>query len=58
MNTKFKNSDGNNYVGTINGSGLAVGRLLIALVENCQKEDGSISIPVPLRKYMNNMDKI
>ena len=58
MNTKFKTSSGAKYVGTLNGSGLAVGRLLIALVENNQNKDGSISIPNPLKKYMNNLDKI
>ena len=58
MGTKFKTSSGNKYVGTLNGSGLAVGRLLIAILENNQNEDGSISIPAPLRKYMQNLDKI
>ena len=58
MNTKFKTSNGSKFVGTLNGSGLAVGRLLIALVENNQNKDGSISIPEPLKKYMNNLDKI
>jgi seryl-tRNA synthetase len=58
MNTKFKTSSGAKYVGTLNGSGLAVGRLLIALVENNQNSDGSVSIPIALRKYMNNLDKI
>ena len=45
-------------VGTLNGSGLAVGRLIIALLENNQNEDGSITIPEALKKYMNNLDKI
>jgi seryl-tRNA synthetase len=58
MNAKFKSTEGNHYVGTLNGSGLAVGRLLIALVENNQNEDGSINIPTPLQKYMNNLKKI
>ena len=58
MGTKFKTSSGNKYVGTLNGSGLAVGRLLIAILENNQNEDASISIPAPLRKYMHNLDKI
>ena len=43
---------------TLNGSGLAVGRLIIALLENNQNEDGSINIPNVLKKYMNNLDKI
>jgi len=58
MNTRFKTSNGSKFAGTLNGSGLAVGRLLIALVENNQNKDGSISIPEPLKKYMNNLDKI
>ena len=58
MSTKFKNSQGTSLAGTLNGSGLAVGRLMIALVENHQNEDGNISIPEPLRKYMNNLSKI
>ena len=58
MNTKFKSKDCNEYVGTLNGSGLAVGRLMIALIENNQNEDGSINIPKVLKKYMNNLEKI
>ena len=58
MNAKFKSKNGNGYVGTLNGSGLAVGRLMIALLENNQNEDGSISIPQVLKKYMNNLEKI
>jgi len=58
MNAKYKSHKGSEFVGTLNGSGLAVGRLLIALVENNQNEDGSIAIPAPLRKYMNNVEKI
>ena len=58
MGTKFKTSKGPKHVGTLNGSGLAVGRLLIALVENNQNSDGSISIPEVLQRYMNNLDKI
>ena len=58
MGAKFKSTTGNEYVGTLNGSGVAVGRLMIALLENNQNEDGSISIPTNLKKYMNNLDKI
>ena len=58
MNAKFKSTNGPEFLGTLNGSGLAVGRLLISLVENNQNEDGSISVPKALRKYMNNIDKI
>ena len=55
---KYKSSKGKEFVGTLNGSGLAVGRLLIALLENNQNEDGSVTIPKVLKKYMNNLDKI
>ena len=58
MNCKFKSSDGTNFVSTLNGSALAVGRLMISLVENYQNEDGTVTIPSVLRKYMNNMEKI
>jgi len=46
------------FVGTLNGSGLAVGRTLIAILENYQQKDGSILIPKVLRSYMNNLEKI
>jgi seryl-tRNA synthetase len=42
------------FVHTINGSGLAVGRTLIAILENGQQEDGSIKLPSLLKKYMNS----
>jgi seryl-tRNA synthetase len=58
MGAKYKTNNGNELVGTLNGSGLAVGRLMIALLENNQNEDGSVSIPNVLKKYMNNQDKI
>ncbi len=58
MGAKYKSSKGTDYVGTLNGSGLAVGRLMIALIENNQNEDGSITVPKNLKKYMNNSDKI
>jgi seryl-tRNA synthetase len=58
MNAKFKSSIGTDFVGTLNGSALAVGRLMISLVENYQNIDGSVSIPNVLKKYMNNLDKI
>jgi seryl-tRNA synthetase len=45
-------------VGTLNGSGLAVGRTLISIMENYQQKDGSIIIPEKLRPYMNNLEKI
>ena len=46
------------YVHTLNGSGLAVGRTFAAIVENCQQLDGSIKIPEVLRPYLNNIDTI
>ena len=58
MNSKYKGANGIDYVGTLNGSGLAVGRLLISLIENNQNADGSINIPDVLKKYMNNISKI
>ena len=58
MGAKYKSVNGNEFVGTLNGSGLAVGRLMIALLENNQNEDGSINIPNVLKKYMNNLEKI
>ena len=45
-------------VGTLNGSGLAIGRTLIAILENYQLKDGSILIPKVLRPYMNDLEKI
>ena len=58
MNSKYKDPKGTDFVTTLNGSGLAVGRLMIALIENYQNPDGSVNIPEVLRKYMNNIDKI
>ena len=59
MKTRYKNENKDTlYVGTLNGSGLAVGRTLIAVLENYQKKDGSIEIPKVLRPYMNNLELI
>ena len=59
MKTRYKSQKKETlYAGTLNGSGLAVGRTLIAIIENYQKKDGSISIPNVLRPYMNNLEKI
>ena len=58
MAAKYKSDKNNEFVGTLNGSGLAVGRLMIALLENNQNKDGSVNIPNVLKKYMNNLDKI
>ena len=59
MKTRYKNLDNETInAGTLNGSGLAVGRTLIAVLENYQQKDGSIVIPKILRPYMNNLEKI
>lgn len=58
MNAKYKTSDQNKFVHTLNGSGLAVGRTLIAILENYQNDDGSITIPDILLPYMGNISKI
>ena len=55
---KPKNSKINEFVHTLNGSGLAVGRALIAVLENHQQENGSILIPKALQKYMNGQEII
>jgi len=46
------------YVHTLNGSGLAVGRTLVAVLENYQNEDGSVTVPEVLRKYMGGTERI
>ena len=58
MGAKYKSSNETDFVSTLNGSALAVGRLMISLIENYQNDDGSVSIPPVLRKYMKNLDKI
>jgi seryl-tRNA synthetase len=46
------------FVHTLNGSGLAVGRTLVAILENCQERDGTVTIPAALRPYMDGRDRI
>ena len=59
MKSRYKNNNNEiTFVGTLNGSGLAVGRTLIAILENYQNSDGSVNIPDVLKPYMNNLDKI
>jgi seryl-tRNA synthetase len=59
LKARFKNEDGKNtLVHTLNGSGLAVGRTLVAIMENNQKADGSINIPLALQPYMKNKTTI
>ena len=58
MNTRFKDNKKNTFVHTLNGSGLAVGRTLIAILENYQTIDGNIEIPQVLKKYLNNQSTL
>ena len=59
MKSRYKNKNKETvFVGTLNGSGLAVGRTLIAVLENYQQKDGSIIVPKVLRPYMNNLELI
>ena len=59
MKARYKNKNNEiEFAGTLNGSGLAVGRTLIAILENYQNADGSITIPDVLKPYMNNLEKI
>ncbi|MER8900833.1 MULTISPECIES: serine--tRNA ligase [unclassified Mesorhizobium] len=60
MDARYKDRDGkgNRFVHTLNGSGTAVGRALIAVIENYQNEDGSVTIPEVLRPYMGGLAKI
>jgi len=59
MKARYKNDKKETvFLGTLNGSGLAVGRTLIAILENYQQKDGSILVPNVLKPYMNNLDKI
>ncbi len=59
MKSRYKNKNKETvFVGTLNGSGLAIGRTLIAVLENYQQKDGSIIVPKVLRPYMNNLELI
>jgi len=59
LQARFKNAQGKNeLVHTLNGSGLAVGRTLVAVLENCQNADGSVTVPEVLRPYMGNLASI
>ncbi len=59
MQTRFKNKDGKmEYVHTLNGSGLAVGRTLVAVLENYQNADGSVTVPEVLCPYMGGLEVI
>jgi len=52
LNIKYKTADGQKFVHTLNGTAFAIGRILIAIIENYQQKDGSIEIPKILKKYM------
>lgn len=60
MNTRYRPSEGkgNVFVHTLNGSGLAVGRTLVAVLENHQQADGSVTVPVALHPYMGGLTKL
>ncbi len=59
LQARFKNEAGKNeLIHTINGSGLAVGRCLVAILENYQEADGSITIPDALRPYMRGVERL
>jgi len=59
MQTRFKTAQGKNeFVHTLNGSGLAVGRALVAVLENCQNADGSVTVPAALRPYLGGVEAL
>ena len=59
LNCRFKDADGKTkLVNTLNGSGVALPRLMVALLEQCQNADGSVTIPEVLRPYMGGVDKL
>jgi seryl-tRNA synthetase len=59
LQARFRNAQGKTeFVHTLNGSGLAVGRTLVAVLENYQNADGSVTIPKVLQPYMNGLDKL
>jgi seryl-tRNA synthetase len=59
LHARFKNAQGKNeLVHTLNGSGLAVGRTLVAVLENHQNEDGSITVPKALRSYLGGLERL
>ena len=60
MNARYRPGDakGTRFVHTLNGSGLAVGRTLIAVLENYQRNDGGVTLPAAIRPYMGGADSI
>jgi seryl-tRNA synthetase len=60
MDARFRpeGEKGTQFVHTLNGSGLAVGRTLVAVLENYQEEDGSVTVPAVLRPYMGGVERL
>jgi seryl-tRNA synthetase len=60
MNARFRAGEKAKpeFVHTLNGSGLAVGRTLVAVLENYQQEDGSVEIPAAFKPYMGGIDRL
>jgi seryl-tRNA synthetase len=60
MNARYRPAEGkgNRFVHTLNGSGVAVGRALIAVLENYQNADGSVTVPQALLPYMGGLETI
>jgi seryl-tRNA synthetase len=60
MNTRYRpeGSKKTEFVHTLNGSGLAVGRTLVAVLENYQREDGSVDVPEALRPWMGGVERL
>jgi seryl-tRNA synthetase len=60
MGARYRAADSKSprFVHTLNGSGVAVGRALVAVLENYQNEDGSVTVPEALRPYMGGLERI
>jgi seryl-tRNA synthetase len=60
MNARYRKpgEKGTQFLHTLNGSGVAVGRCLVAVLENYQEQDGSVVVPPPLKPYMGGLDRI
>jgi len=58
MNTRYKFNEKKEYPHTLNGSALAIGRTIIAILENYQNNDGSVNVPKVLKKYMDNIERL
>ncbi len=60
MNTRYRPADSKKteFVHTLNGSGLAVGRALVAVLENYQQEDGTVEVPAALQPWMGGLTRL